>query len=77
MAILKSRFGQSGKVFEDIIFDNARIQIEMGENKHGSSRSEYKKNVEIKEQTRVNTVIGAIQTKNSLLNSDLFEKPNN
>lgn len=77
MAVLKSRFGKSGMVFEDIVFDNARIQIEMGTNKHGSSRSEYKKNVEVKGQQRVNSVIGAIQTKNSLLNSDLFEKPNN
>ena len=77
MAVLKSRFGKSGMVFEDIVFDNARIQIEMGTNKHGSSRSEYKKNVEVKGQQRVNSVIGAIQTKNNLLNSDLFEKPNN
>ena len=73
MAVLKSRFGQSGMIFEDVIFDNARIQIEMGENKEASSRSEYKKNVEIKDQKRVNSIIGAIQTKNMLLNSDLFE----
>lgn len=77
MAVLKSRFGKSGMIFEDIVFDNARIQIEMGQNKQGSSRSEYKKNVEVKEQNRVNTVIGAIQTKNMLLNSDLVETPNN
>jgi hypothetical protein len=77
MAILKSRFGKSGMIFEDIVFDNARIQIEMGENKEASSRSEYKKNVEVKGQQRVNSVIGAIQTKNTLLNSDLFETPKN
>lgn len=77
MAVLKSRFGKSGMIFEDIVFDNARIQIEMGQNKVASSRSEYKKNVEVKEQNRVNTVIGAIQTKNMLLNSDLVETPNN
>ena len=76
MAILKSRFGQSGKVFEDIIFDNARIQIEMGDNKHGSSRSEYKKNIEIKGQNRVNEVMGILNTKNTLLNSELFGETN-
>ena len=74
MAILKSRFGKSGEIFEDIVFDNATIQIKMGANKHGSSRSEYKKNVEVKGQKRVNELMGqAIQTKNMLLNSDLLE----
>ena len=29
MAILKSRFGIDGIVFDDILFDNARIQIEV------------------------------------------------
>jgi len=76
MAILKSRFGKSGMIFNDIVFDNARIQIEMGEDKHGHTRTEHKKNVEVKEQNRVNHVLGSLQTKNMLLNSDLIDTPN-
>jgi replicative DNA helicase len=76
MAILKSRFGKSGMIFNDIVFDNARIQIEMGEDKHPHTRTEHKKNVEVKEQNRVNHVLGSLQTKNMLLNSDLIDTPN-
>ena len=72
MAILKSRFGKSGMIFEDIVFDNARIQIEMGKNKEASTRSEYKKNVEVKGQKRTNEVLDAMLNRNSTLNSDLL-----
>lgn len=72
MAVLKSRFGQSGMIFENIVFDNARIQIEMGDNKNGSSRSEYKKNVEVKSQLRVNEVLGTMQSRNTVLGGDLL-----
>lgn len=71
MAILKSRFGKSGMIFEDIVFDNARIQIEMGENKQASTRTEYKNNVEVKGQKRTNEVLDAMLNRNSALNSDL------
>lgn len=69
MAILKSRFGKSGMIFEDIVFDNARIQIEMGQNKEASTRSEYKKNIEIKGQNRVNEIL---DNRNAILSSELF-----
>lgn len=43
MAILKSRFGQSGLVFQDILFDNAKVQIDMNKgNNIGRSQVEYK-----------------------------------
>lgn len=71
MAILKSRFGKSGMIFEDIVFDNARIQIEMGENKKASTRTEYKNNVEVKGQKRTNEVLDAMLNRNTALNSDL------
>jgi replicative DNA helicase len=71
MAILKSRFGKSGMIFEDIVFDNARIQIEMGENKQASTRTEYKNNVEVKGQKRTNEVLDAMLNRNTALNSDL------
>ena len=37
MAILKSRFGKSGIIFEDIIFDNSTIQIDMSQSSTGVS----------------------------------------
>jgi len=46
MAILKSRFGKDGIIFEDIIFDNAKIQIDMNQNKVGRTRVEHREDVE-------------------------------
>lgn len=80
MAILKSRFGQSGGIFEDIVFNNATIQIEMGENKNIHTRSEHKKVVEVKNQERVNSVLAnAMKNRNELLGGDVFgpANPNN
>ena len=42
MAILKSRFGKDGVIYEDIRFDNAKIQIDMGDSKGGRTHSEHK-----------------------------------
>ncbi len=43
MAILKSRFGQSGLVFSDILFDNAKVQIDMNKGLNvGRSQVDYK-----------------------------------
>lgn len=42
MAILKSRFGKSGLIFSNIVFDNARIQIDMNENNKARTQVEYK-----------------------------------
>jgi hypothetical protein len=47
MAILKSRFGKSGIIFEDIIFDNSTIQIDMSQNSQGTS---FLNHGEVKEQ---------------------------
>lgn len=62
MAILKSRFGQDGIVFEDIQFDNARIQISMvGEQANGNTFLETKENKKVKDQNRVNNIMEAIK----------------
>jgi replicative DNA helicase len=74
MAILKSRFGKSGMIFNDIIFDNARIQIEMGEDKQAHTRTEHKNIVEVKGQNRLNKLL---DDRNATLNSELFGTPNN
>ena len=60
MAILKSRFGKDGVVFEDIIFDNSRIQIDMdNESQRGVSFTQSSVNREVKGQLRVNDVVSA------------------
>ena len=58
MAILKSRFGKDGIVFPNIVFDNARIQIEMGD-AQGGTRKQYKKDVDDNQQERLNALMEA------------------
>jgi replicative DNA helicase len=69
MAILKSRFGKSGVIFEDIIFDNATIQIDMGKSDKGHNRTEYKRVVEVKNQDRINQVLSEAISRKSILTS--------
>jgi hypothetical protein len=60
MAILKSRFGKDGIIFPNIVFDNARIQIEMGEAQGGgTTRKEHKKDVDDNNQQRLNALMEA------------------
>lgn len=62
MAVLKSRFGKSGVIFENIVFDNARIQIEMGTcTNSGVSTVQHKTNVAASQQDRVKTLFEAKQ----------------
>ena len=62
MAVLKSRFGKDGMIFPNIVFDNARIQIEMGEAAPtGKSRTEYKNGVDKDNQQRINALFEAKQ----------------
>jgi replicative DNA helicase len=67
MAILKSRFGKDGIIFEDITFDNARIQIDMGESKGARTNSEFKKDNELVQQARVNTVLESMRARQAAL----------
>lgn len=70
MAILKSRFGKDGIIFPDIVFDNARIQIDMNSsNMMGRSRSEHKINVETNETARVKEVFEDKKFRDNLLNN--------
>jgi RecA/RadA recombinase len=59
MAVLKSRFGKDGIIFEDIKFDNSTIQIDMGQSKGGKTKTEHNKSVELSQQIRVNNVLNA------------------
>ncbi len=62
MAILKSRFGKDGIVFSDIKFDNARIQIDMGEDSLGRTHSEHKTEKGNQSQAKVNAFFDAKKT---------------
>jgi replicative DNA helicase len=68
MAILKSRFGKDGIIFQDITFDNARIQIDMGISKGARTKTEFKKDVEVSQQARVNTVLESMKARQEALN---------
>lgn len=59
MAILKSRFGKDGIIFEDIIFDNGRIQIDVTK-QTGKTFLETREIKQQKDQDRVNFVLDAL-----------------
>ena len=60
MAILKSRFGKDGLVFEDIIFNNGTIQIEMnGKNNNAISVGNLKSNNKAKAFNKINSLMDA------------------
>jgi replicative DNA helicase len=61
MAILKSRFGKSGVVFEDIIFDNSTIQIDMSQDSQGKSFYDHGEIKEGRSQERVNNLLEIIE----------------
>jgi hypothetical protein len=48
-----NRFGKDGVVFEDIVFNNATIQIDMGEKDRGHTRVEYKKSLRHKKKRKL------------------------
>jgi replicative DNA helicase len=60
MAILKSRFGKDGLVFEDIVFNNGTIQIEMNsKNNNAISVSNLKNNKKTSAMNKVNSLMDA------------------
>ena len=71
MAILKSRFGKDGIIFENIKFDNATIQIDMGQNTGGRTQTEYKKDVGVSNQTRVNEVLAATKARREAIGGEV------
>jgi replicative DNA helicase len=67
MAVLKSRFGKDGMVFQDIRFDNSTIQIDMGECLGGLSYSEQKESKKNSEFQRVREVLENKENKDNIL----------
>jgi hypothetical protein len=72
MAVLKSRFGKDGIIFNDIRFDNARIQIDMGNSKGGRTYSEQKEDKKVSQQITMNSVMDRVQQcKDSVMNKQI------
>ena len=67
MAILKSRFGKDGIVFQDIQFDNATIQISMDDNANGKTRNEHKKDQQKDESAYISNLLNK---RKSVINTD-------
>jgi hypothetical protein len=70
MAILKSRFGKDGIIFEDITFDNARIQIDMGQSKGARTRGEAKVDQDVANQIKVNTALEALKARRNAISGE-------
>ncbi len=72
MAVLKSRFGKDGIVFQDIRFDNAKIQIDMGNSKGGRTYSEQKEDKKINQQKAVNEALDRVQqSRDNIMNKQI------
>ena len=69
MAILKSRFGADGIVYEDIVFNNATMQINMGNNNGPKTFTEHGTSVKAAEQNHVNAIFEASKARRELLNN--------
>ena len=69
MAILKSRFGIDGVVFDNIVFNNANMQIDMGQSGGGKTLSQHEKDKKVNETQRAANVLTAFQARKNVLNN--------
>lgn len=70
MAILKSRFGKDGIVFNDAIFHNGTIQIEIAEDNGSKSFLEIKTDKVANSQARLNSVLDAAKARQKALEEE-------
>jgi len=73
MAVIKSRIGKDGVIFEDIMFDNGRVHIDT-EVSSSVTLFDYEKGEEKRRQQRV---LKAVDNRNKLLNKENYKDPNN
>lgn len=60
IAILKSRFGKDGMVFEDVVFNNGTIQIEIeGKSSNSVTITQARDNKKSKAQSKINDILDA------------------
>lgn len=76
VAILKSRFGRDGVIFTDVLFDNAKVNIDLTENTLGNTRTEHKKIVEENDQKKVNKAFEGLQNRKKLISASNGETNN-
>lgn len=62
-SMLKSRIGPDGKIFQNIIFDNSRVYINMDEGLYGKTHSEVKKDQDASNQDKVKKIMDEIRAK--------------
>ncbi len=67
LAILKSRFGKDGIIFNDAIFNNGTIQIEIVEDNGGKTFMQVKKDKETNSQAKVNSILDAAKARQKAL----------
>jgi replicative DNA helicase len=77
MAILKSRFGVDGVVFDNIIFNNANMQIDMGQSGGPKTFTQHENDVKNNEQKHVAAVFTKFQARKNALNETVNETINN
>lgn len=68
VAIVKSRIGDDGVVFEDVVFDNGRVHIDITEDHNGMSFMEQKENKEERKQQRLNQLIETLDKRKEKVN---------
>jgi replicative DNA helicase len=69
-AILKSRFSKDGIILQDIIFNNATIQVDMSEQSTVKSRTEYTKDKHQEQQNTVTALLNSVQKRKNALGGD-------
>jgi hypothetical protein len=67
LAILKSRFGKDGIIFNEAIFNNGTIQIEIVEDNGGKTFMQAKKDKETNAQAKVNNILDAAKARQKAL----------
>jgi nucleoside-triphosphatase THEP1 len=67
IAILKSRFGKDGIIFNEAIFNNGTIQIEIVEDNGGKTFMQAKKDKDTNAQAKLNSVLDAAKARQKAL----------
>lgn len=70
LAILKSRFGKDGIIFNEAIFNNGTIQIEIVEDNGGKTFMQAKKDKDTNTQAKVNSILDAAKARQKALEED-------
>lgn len=70
IAILKSRFGRDGIIFEDIVFDNAKIRIDVTDKSSGRSFFKQEGVRVERNQDRIKDLFEAVKAKKNAINAD-------